>query len=114
MQWKRVLKSAIAVCGFSSAILIYYSIGITSSRFKPLMSSDGVNLCYDGQKIAAGYGGPLGLAGPCPGWDQGKAVAVVTYEHADLLKPAILLLIASFVLQFVDITTDKTGSKQSK
>jgi Family of unknown function (DUF5677) len=111
MEWKRPLKMVVAVCGFLSAVFIFYSIGLTSSRFKPLMSSDGVNLCYDGQKIAAGYGGPLALAGPCPGWDQGKAAAVVTYEHASLLKPALFLLIVSFILQFVDIGTDKAKSK---
>lgn len=109
MSWKRTLKLLVAMCGFVSAIFLVLSIGVTSSGFKPLMSKDGVNLCYDGQKIAAGYGGPLGLAGPCPGWDQGKAAAVVTYEHASLVKPALLLLIVSFVLQFIDIGTDKNG-----
>jgi Family of unknown function (DUF5677) len=112
MQRKRLPKYAIAVCGFLSAIFIFYSIGVTSSNFKPLMSNDGVNLCYDGHKIAAGWGGPLGLAGPCPGWDQGKAAAVVAYEHPSLLKPALFLLIISFVLQFVEVGTGKNESKQ--
>ena len=78
------------------------------------MSNDGVSLCYDGKQIAAGWGGSLVSAGACPGWDQGKAAAVVTYEHASLLKPAIFLLIVSFVLQFVDIGTDKPGTDQPK
>ena len=113
MSWKRALKLCVASCGFLSALFLVFSIGVTSSGFKPLMSKDGVNLCYDGQKIAAGYGGPLGLAGPCPGWGQGKATAVVSYEHTSLVKPALLLLIASFALQFLDIGTDKSGSEKS-
>jgi hypothetical protein len=114
MSWKRALKLIVALSGFLSAFFLVLSIGVTSSGFKPLMSKDGVNLCYDGQRIAAGYGGPLGLAGPCPGWDQGKAAAVVTYEHASLVKPALLLLIVSFALQFVDIGTDMDRPESRK
>ena len=54
MSWKRPLKFFIAFCGFISGLFLFLSIGVTSSDFKPLMSKDGVNLCYNGQTIAAG------------------------------------------------------------
>ena len=78
MTVQRFVKYGAAICGFAAGVLLLYSLTITSSPFKPILTQDGAHLCFNGKLLAAGYGGPLVLGSdPCPGWDEGKPAALV-------------------------------------
>jgi hypothetical protein len=103
MTSQRGIKYASAFCGFAAGILLFFSITVTSSPFKPILTKDGAQLCFDGRLLAAGFGGPLGLAGPCPGWDKAKPAALVSSEYPKFVKLGFILLFSSFTLQLLDI-----------
>jgi hypothetical protein len=99
-----VCKYLAAIFGLAAGILLFYSLTITSSPFKPIMTVDGAHLCFDGKLLAAGYGGPLVLTSdPCPGWDKGKPAALVSAEHPNFIRWGLFLLGTSFFLQLLDI-----------
>jgi hypothetical protein len=99
-----VVKIIAALSGLISAFLLFYSLTIASSTFKPIVTKDGAHLCFDGKLLAAGYGGPLVLSTePCPGWEEGKAAALISTEHPQYVPWGLGLLAFSFLLQLVDI-----------
>ncbi len=110
MTVQRLIKYGAAICGFAAGILLFYSLTVTSSRFKPILTSDGAHLCFDGKLLAAGYGGPLGLSSdPCPGWDEEKPAALVSAEHPKFIGWGFALLGLSFVLQLLDIGISRSS-----
>jgi len=99
-----VIKYVAATFGLVAGILLFFSLTITSSPFKPIVTVDGAHLCFDGKLLAAGYGGPLVLTSdPCPGWDQAKAAALVSSEHPNFIQWGLIFLVISFGLQLLDI-----------
>src|SRR6266404_1638143 len=99
-----IIKLIAALSGFASGILLFYSLVIDSSPFRPIVTSDGAHLCFNGKLLAAGFGGPLVLTTePCPGWKEGKPAALVSYENRSFILWGLGLLIFSFLLQVVDI-----------
>jgi hypothetical protein len=104
MTNQRLVKYGAAICGFLAGILLFYSLTVTSSPFKPILTTDGAHLCFDGKLLAAGFGGPLVLSTePCPGWDKAKPAASVSAEHPRFIRWGFALLWISFFLQLVDI-----------
>jgi hypothetical protein len=104
MTIQRSIKYGAAVCGFAAGILLFYSLTITSSPFKPIVTTDGVHLCFNGKLLVAGFGGPLVLSSdPCPGWDAGKPAALVSTERPSFIPLGFALLGISFLLQLADI-----------
>jgi hypothetical protein len=98
------IKLIAALSGFASGVLLFYSLVIGSSPFRPIVTSDGAHLCFNGKLLAAGYGGPLVLSPePCPGWEEGKPAALVSYENRSFTLWGFGLLVISFLLQVVDI-----------
>jgi hypothetical protein len=98
-----VVKLTSAFSGLASAILLFYSLIIVPSPFKPIIK-DGAHLCFDGKLLAAGYGGPLVLGSePCPGWEEGKPVALISAERPTYVPWGLGLLALSFLLQLADI-----------
>jgi hypothetical protein len=98
-----VVKITAALSGLASGFLLFYSLTIVSSPFRPIVQN-GAHLCFDGKLLAAGYGGPLVLTSePCPGWEQAKPVALVSTEHPKYVPWGLRLLALSFLLQLVDI-----------
>jgi hypothetical protein len=108
-----VVKLTAALSGLASGFLLFYSLTIVSSPFRPIIK-DGAHLCFDGKLLAAGYGGPLVLSSePCPGWEAAKPVALISTEHPKYVPWGLGLLALSFLLQLVDILVSY-GAAQSK
>ncbi len=105
-----VIKYVAATFGLVAGILLFFSLTITSSPFKPIVTVDGAHLCFDGKLLAAGYGGPLVLTSdPCPGWNQAKPAALVSAEHPNFIQSGLILLVISFGLQLFDIWWSTPG-----
>ena len=110
------VKLIAALSGLASAFLLFYSLSIASSPFRPVLTKDGAHLCFDGKPVAAGYGGPLGLSSEsCPGWDESKPAALVSTEHPSFVTWGLCLLVLSFLFQLIDILGSAIGTaKQDK
>ena len=103
-RWQRTIKLSGAACGVLAGILLFFSFTSTSSTFKPILTTDGAHLCFNGKLLVAGYGGPLVLSQEaCPGWNEGKSAALVSAEHPIFMLLGFILLGLSFVLQTIDI-----------
>jgi len=99
-----IVKLLAAISGLASAILLFYSLVIAPSPFRPIVTEDGAHLCFNGKLLAAGYGGPLVLSpDPCPGWQEGKPAALVSAENETYVWWGLSLLAFSFLLQSADI-----------
>ncbi|HXN99663.1 MAG TPA: hypothetical protein VN881_11360 [Candidatus Acidoferrales bacterium] len=104
------VKCGAAFAGLLASIVLLYSLTVTSSPFKPILTADGAHLCFNGKLLAAGYGGPLVLSpDPCPGWNEGKPAALVTAEHQNFIPWGLGLLVLSFVLQTADIFLNRSS-----
>lgn len=98
------VKFGAAVCGLLASIMLFYSLTVVSSPFKPIVTTADAHLCFNGKLLVAGYGGPLVLSpDACPGWDEGKPAALVASEHQSFISWGLGLLMLSFVLQVADI-----------
>lgn len=102
-RFSKCIKYGAAGLGLVAAILLFCSLTITSSQFKPIVNGDQVLLCFNGKKLAAGFGGPLALGDPCQGWNEGKPAALVSGEHPSYVRWGLGFLLASFILQLLDI-----------
>jgi hypothetical protein len=112
MTIQHLVKSLAAIFGLAAGILLFYSLTITSSPFKPIVTVDGAHLCFNGKLLAAGYGGPLVLSSdPCPGWDEGKPAALFSAEHPKFIRWGLFLLVISFGLQLLDIGWPAPGRR---
>jgi hypothetical protein len=115
MTTQRLIKYGAAICGFVAGILLFYSLTITSSPFKPIVTADGAHLCFNGKLLVAGYGGPLVLSpDPCPGWTEGNPAALVSAEHPYFIRWGLFLLVISFGLQLADIWTSRSPSGEKQ
>lgn len=101
---KLSVKFGAAVSGLLASIMLFYSLTVVSSPFKPIVTTANVYLCFNGKLLTAGYGGPLVLSpDACPGWAEARAAALVASEHQSFIPWGLGLLILSFVLQGADI-----------
>lgn len=118
MMMKNIIlavKVLATVSGLISAFLLFYSLNIESSPFKPILTSDGAHLCFNGKLLAAGYGGPLVLDpnAACPGWEGGKPAALIATEHPRYVPWGLGLLLVSFLFQLVDIGFSQMGHNRA-
>jgi hypothetical protein len=101
---KNIIKFLAASCGLLAGILLFFSLTVSSSPFKPIVSRNGLDLCVNGRKLAAGFGGPLVLGSDaCPGWQSAPPAALVSAQHPYYISLGFGLLFVSFGFQLVDI-----------
>jgi hypothetical protein len=103
MWLKRLPNLGAAFCGLAGSIVLFCSLTITASPFRPVMISDGTTaLCFNGKTLVAGYGGPLVLSNEaCQGWNEAKPAALVSAEHPMFVKIGFVLLALAFVFSAV-------------
>jgi len=111
---KNAAKILAALSGLVAGILLFFSFTAVSSPFKPIVTADGAHLCFNGKLMAGGYGGPLVLSDPCPGWNEGKPAALVSAEHPSFVPWGFFLLLFSFLLQLIDIIPSDRESAQAR
>jgi hypothetical protein len=86
-----------------ASILLALTFSVTSSPFRPILTSKGETaLCFEGKLLVAGFGGPLVLStDPCPEWDQAKPAALMEFKHPRFLRWGFVLLALAFALQLI-------------